>query len=239
MNNMINISIDDVSPHPLSSTTVLRQCYKIISKFPEAKFTLFVPISYWRTMRPNIATENPLQIDLFPDFCDELRSLPKENFEICYHGFYHGIPGKSDNDEFQYFSEDEATKRFEVMFEIAKRANLDQVFKPIFRPPAWRMSPGAIRAARKLGIEVLALSPKDYAKATYQGEDEKLKDVVFYNCNPPLDALKLYGKTEIVYHACEWDRNYLSDEMTLDLIDFLSKCKEKKFVFIKEMLREN
>lgn len=29
----INISIDDVSPHPLSSTKVLDQCYRLIESF--------------------------------------------------------------------------------------------------------------------------------------------------------------------------------------------------------------
>ena len=33
----VNISIDDVSPHPLSSTSVVNQCQKIIDEFPEVK----------------------------------------------------------------------------------------------------------------------------------------------------------------------------------------------------------
>ena len=42
----VNISIDDVSPHPLSSVKVLERCYEIIKVFPDVKFSLFVPIAY-------------------------------------------------------------------------------------------------------------------------------------------------------------------------------------------------
>ena len=40
----VNISIDDVSPHPMSSVKVIERCREIIKKFPEAKFSLFVPM---------------------------------------------------------------------------------------------------------------------------------------------------------------------------------------------------
>ena len=60
MDYNLNISIDDVSPHPLSSTKVLEQCYYLIEKFEDIKFTLFIPLAYWRTMRADIATEQPL-----------------------------------------------------------------------------------------------------------------------------------------------------------------------------------
>ena len=238
MKHSVNISIDDISPHPMSSIKVIDQCEAIIKEFEDAKFSLFVPISYWRTVKKEVATKNPLQINMFPEFCERLKNLPKENFEICYHGFYHGIPGKSDNDEFQYFNEEDAIKRIEAMFEVVKLAGLEDSFRPIFRPPAWRMSPGSIRAARNCGIKVLALSSKEYAKKTYQKEEEKKNDVVYYNVNPPFDELALYEKTEIVYHACEWDRNFLSKKMSKDLIEFLISNREViEFKFLEEMMR--
>lgn len=231
----VNISIDDVSPHPMSSVKVIERCREIIKKFPEAKFSLFVPISYWRTVKPGVATQHPLQIDMFPDFCNILRDLQKENFEVCYHGFYHGIPGKSDNDEFQHLSFEEAIKRFKAMFLVVERAGLESTFKPIFRPPAWRMSGQAIEAAKHLGIEILALSPKAYAKETYQGKDESFEKVVYYTCNPPFDKIKRFEKNEIVYHACEWDKNFLSKKATADLVSWLSEQKDNNFCFLGEM----
>ena len=231
----INISIDDVSPHPMSSVKVIDRCYEILKKFPQAKFSLFVPISYWRTIKPGVATQHPLQIDLFPEFCESIKNLPPESFEVCYHGFYHGIPGKSDNDEFQHLSFDEAVERFKAMFLVVKRAGLERVFKPIFRPPAWRMSGQAIEAASALDIKILALSPKEYAKETYQGAEESFEKVVYYTCNPPFDEIKRFEKNEIVYHACEWDRNFLSKDATIDLCTWLSSQEDSHFCFLGEM----
>ena len=238
MKSLVNISIDDISPHPKSSLSVVERCLEVIKIFPDTKFSLFVPVSYWRTIKTKTTTKAPLQINLFPDFCDNLKKLPKKNFEICYHGYYHGIPGKSDNDEFQYLDYAEASEKFKAMFEVSSLAGLSEVFKKIFRPPAWRMSPDSIRAARDCGIKLLALSPKEYAKNTYMGEENKVNDVVYYNCNPPFDNLNLHKKTEIVYHACEWDKNYLDIEKTKSLKDFLNVNKDNiSFSFLEGLLK--
>jgi len=231
----VNISIDDVSPHPLSSTKVLDRCYELIKEFPDIKFSLFIPLAYWRTTRPGIATRSPLCIDLFPDFCKILQELPEKNFEICYHGLFHGIPGKSDNDEFEKLTKNEALDKFNTMFQIAKNANLFVKFKPIFRPPAWRMSPNAIIAAKEAEIKILALSPKEYAKKTYEGEENNFSKVVYYNCNPPFDDLCAYDSTEVVYHACEWDKNYLNEDLTRQLSHWLNQQENVNFRFIEDL----
>ncbi|MAE86552.1 MAG: hypothetical protein CMB80_27710 [Flammeovirgaceae bacterium] len=237
MSNLVNISIDDVSPHPRSSVKVLDRCFELIKIFPTIKFSLFVPTSYWRTVRKEVATSKPLQIDHFPDFCRCLRELPKENFEICYHGHFHGIPGKNDNDELNEISYSRATELITAMKEVVKRADLEDQFKPIIRPPAWRMSPDAIRAFRDVGFEILALCKEDYAVATYQKEDEKKNDIVYASSYPPIKPLELLSKTEIVYHACDWDRNHLSTDQMKQLISFLEKSIEQiDFVFIKGLL---
>lgn len=232
----INISIDDVSPHPRSSIKVLDRCFEIIEEFPKAKFSLFVPIAYWRTVKRSVATQQPLVISQYPEFCNYIKKLPKNNFEICYHGLYHGIPGKSDNDEFQYLNYDQAKNVFNTMFEIVKLADMNDCFKKIFRPPAWRMSPGSIQAARDAGIEVLALSSVDYAKKVYAGEELKKKDVVYSTCCPPFDELSLTHKTELVYHACEWDKNYLSKELSRQLSEFLSMQSDYEFCFMSSLI---
>jgi len=233
----INISIDDVSPHPLASIKVVEKCNEIISIFPKAKFSLFVPISYWRTIKPGTVTTEPLSIERFPDFCNFISKLPKENFEICYHGLYHGIPGISDNDEFQKLNVEEAQKKFKSMFEIVDEAGLKNVFKPVFRPPAWRMSSDAINVAQQMGIEILALSPKEYAKKIYDGAENTFSKVVYYNCNPPFDALQAFSPyTEIVYHACEWDSNYLSEEKTDELKKFIQSQTDVEFCFMEDLV---
>jgi predicted deacetylase len=225
MPNLINISVDDVSPHPLSSIKVLNNFKNIIKEFPEVKITLFVPTAYWRTMRSQVSTKHPLQLDLFPEFCESLKSLSDDNFEICYHGHYHGIPGRSDNDEMRSLDYDGMKILIETMRATAKKAGLENVFKDIIRPPAWRMSPDAIKAAKDEGIDLLALSSKVYPDGSldYKGEDKKFGKVVYFTACPPFSPLELVENTEIVYHACEWDKNYLSEQMSNDLGKFLRK----------------
>jgi hypothetical protein len=235
----VNISIDDISPHPNASIEVLERCYKILGEIPSAKFTLFVPMGYYRTMPspPESMCSAPLELQNFPDFCHALRGLDPNTFEIGYHGVLHGIPGKSNNDEFKSLSYSEAVDRIGVMFEISKLAGLDQVIKPIFRPPAYRMSPEAIVAARDMGIKIFGLSPDSPIKEQYGGEDEKKKDVVYYNSSPPIVPLKLEENTEIVYHACNWDKNYLNNEQAENLIHFIKKDIDKiDFCFIGDLL---
>ena len=239
MRYKLNISIDDVSPHPKSSLYVLNNCIDLINTYPDIKFTLFVPTAYWRTMpsRVDTRTSGPLELTNHKTFCENLLRLPSSNFEICYHGHFHGIPGKSNNDEFQHFTEKESTERFQLMLRTAAEAGLGDLFKSVFRPPAWRMSPGSIRAAKSVGINTLALSPKEYARLVYAGEEENFKNVVFYDCNPPFDVLGLFEKTEIVYHACEWDKNYLSSEKAKELKAFIgANEKDIDFCFIEELV---
>ena len=225
----INISIDDVSPHPLSSTKVIKQCNKIIEKYPEVKFTLFVPVAYWRTMRANVATPQPLELSKFPSFCEELRNLPENNFEVGYHGYHHGIPNVTNNDEFHYIDYNNADYLFKLMRRIAREAGLQDKFKPIFRPPAWKMSKDAIKASKANNIKLLALSPN------YEYEEE-FEHIVYATCGPPLFPLELTEKTEIVYHACEWDRNYLDKNKAENLKDFLLGEKDNiDFCFMEDM----
>lgn len=232
----LNISIDDVSPHPMSSIRVLKQCERIIREFPEAKFTLFIPIAYWRTIG-HTATSEPLWLHEHPDFCDVLRGLSKNNYELAYHGLHHGIPGKSNNDELQHLSYDAALGVIDSMLEGATKAGLFDAFKPIVRPPAWRMSPAAMSAFRDRGFRLFALSPDEYAMKTYENMHTSLNHVM-YHCAPPQKSLHMRDDIlEIMYHACEWDSNYFSDERTTELIAFLHENVGKyKLSFIEELV---
>lgn len=234
----VNISIDDVTPHPHSSIKVLDRCFELIELFPDIKFTLFVPIAYYRTvpLPPESICKQPMYIDSFPDFCDALLKLPDENFELGYHGLYHGIPQKTNNNEFWHLSYSEAYEKIEQMFEICKSAGLFDKMMPVFRPPAWRVSPEAIRALRDCGISVLGLYPDQDYKDIYGGEQNKRDDVVYTTCCPPIKPLDWYEKTEIVYHACEWDKNYLNQDLCLSLIDFLKSSDDYQFCFIGDMV---
>lgn len=238
MFSKVNISIDDITPHPHSSDEVLIRCYELIEIFPEIKFTLFIPMAYYRTLAipPKSICEKPMQLDLYPDFCKSLLNLSDKNFELGYHGLLHGIPNESNNDEFRDLNYDSTILKLNSMVEIAKRAGLYEKIKLILRPPAWRMSAEAIKASRDFGIEILALNNDPIYLPFYGNEKNKKNDIVYANCYPPFKELTLTDRTEIVYHACDWDRNYLTKQLQLSLIDFL-KCSENyEFCFMREMI---
>ena len=235
MKYRINISIDDVSPHPKASVKVLDRCFELMEKFPSIKFSLFVPIAYWRTQRLGVQTAEPLVIWKYPEFCRTLKDLSPFNFEVCYHGYYHGIPGENDNNEFLDLSYEDAVKRVKSMKGRVERAGLTEVFKPIFRPPAWRMGPAAWDALNDEGFELFAVTDIDYAIKSYAGKDKEYKSN-YSSVFPPFKPLEIKESCGIVYHACEWDRNFLNKKHTEELTEFLTEHKKDiDFVFMEDL----
>ncbi len=231
----LNISIDDISPHPKSSTKVLEQCKRLISVFPDIKFSLFIPIAHWRTIRPTVATSKPFIISEYPEFCQTLKELPKENYEICYHGYYHGIPGQNDNNEFLDLTYDQTVEKFKLMKQTVEDAGLSEVFKPIFRPPNWKMGPQVWDALSDQGIEIFAINDDQKFLDTYGGREEQYRTNICTSA-PPFKPLGLTENTVFVYHASDWDKNYLNESMTNDLLKFLHDNKHMiNFTFMEEM----
>lgn len=233
----VNISIDDVTPHPHSSVGCLDRCFDLIEVFPDIKFTLFVPVAYYRTMAspPQSVCETPLYLYEYPDFCETLLGLPDSNFEIGFHGVYHGIPNVSNNDEFKSLNEKESMSKVLEMFRVVNEAGLAPKMKLIFRPPAFKMSADSIGVMRRRGF-IFALHDSSYYSETYGGKHLNADDVVYVTSYPPHEPLKLVENTEIMYHACDWDKNYLSVDMKNSLVDFLKSSDDYNFCFMREML---
>ena len=122
------------------------------------------------------------------------------------------------------------------MYKIAETAGLSETFKPIFRPPAWKMSPDSIRAARDFGFEVLALNSDRFYSDGYGGEQLKVSDVVYADCYPPFIELQVLEKNEILYHASEWDKNHLNEDAVRNLVNFLKPLNDIEFCFIEDLL---
>lgn len=239
---LINISIDDVSPFSISSTKVLNNCYDLIKIYPNIKFSLFIPMAYWRTIirgtdKYCTITDKPMYLSEYPEFTKKLKELPKENFELCYHGFYHGIPYIDNNNEFKFLNYDEAICKFNKMFQEAKKSEIFNKIKPIFRPPGWGMSSESIIAAKDSGIKVLALSPDPAHRDSYLKKDEEFSKVSYFSSSPPWYPLnRLTTRTSIVYHACEWSPNYLSKSEVNKIINIIKNSNNiKKFVFTEEI----
>jgi len=238
----LNLSIDDVSPHEMSGLEVLASCERILQRHPGARFTLFVPTAYWRTIyiegRPDTRTPAPLRLADFPEFCARLRELPSANFEIGYHGHFHGLPGRSNNDEFRYTGELEAATRLDAMFRAAAEAGLADVFQPLFRPPAMRINPETIAACEAAGIRCLALTRKSPFYDAFAGADEAFGRVVYANVwhpEEPLDKVAPGADVAALFHACTWDASHLGEERVSELLAWLER-NPVEFAFIEELL---
>lgn len=226
--NKLNISIDDISPHPKSSTKILNKCNDIISVFNEVKFTLFIPMAFTRLK------EKTYFISENENFCNTLSNLSSENFELGWHGYYHGIINNSNNDEFRYLKYNDCSRILDLMYKEAEKAKIKHLFKPIFRPPAFHMSSDCFKCLYENGIKKLCIS----SKINYNNSEEefiKLGGFVnYYNANPPLISFPENKDTYAFYHACEWDVSYLNDFLKDDLIKFITN-NNFEFVFLGDL----
>ena len=186
------------------------------------------------------STGGPLELSNFPEFCQQLKQLDPEIFELCYHGYYHGsIARESSNDEFHELGYQEAKNKFDLMFNEADRSGVASAMKPYFRPPAFRMSPDAIEAAKDCGIELLALNPGEHYMNLYNRAQEKISFVTYSDFSPPQTPLvhTTSRKAQVTYHACEWLDNYLSAEKAEELIQHLGNFDDLNFSHLKEHAR--
>ena len=187
------------------------------------------------------ATERPLRLRNHPEFCQQLKDLDSEVFELCYHGYHHGRPTlQTSNDEFHELKYDEARSLFGLMFEEAEESGIINIMKPYFRPPAFRMSPESICAAKDSGIELLALNPEERYMQTYKGAQEKISFITYSDFGPPHIPLAKTegGKAQVTYHACEWLDNYLSEKNAKQLSEHLESCVDVEFSHLKEYAEE-
>jgi predicted deacetylase len=225
----VNISIDDVSPHPKSSIKCLRGCHEMIDIFPSIKFTLFVPTAYTR------AKEKTYLLTDYPTFCKEIRELSKDHFEIGYHGHFHGMNKNSSNGEFKEISYEKALEKLNSSKKVFNECGIE--VQPIFRPPAFYLGKEAYRACIDFGIQNISLYPK------YGFDGPKNSEKTSYiDChprcrldknwtNPPYQTLTKLDSLGLMYHACEWDKNYFSKVMKKELIRFLKQSKVDFYFF--------
>jgi predicted deacetylase len=222
----INISIDDISPHPQSSIKALDNCFRLLNKFPNAKFTLFIPTAY--TLR-----EPTYLITSYPDFCTVLKDLPQTSFELGWHGHFHGVPGINRSGEFQNLNLVNAIDTFRRMFDTAEYCKIKDLFKPIFRPPAFVLSNQSAAACAEVGITSLSLR----RIADYQDINKSFPGHINYctSC-PPYIPMKVEQNIELVYHACEWSHNFIGHETRYtELVHYIEALNDYQFIFFEEL----
>ena len=227
--NKINISIDDVCPYKRTGLSAVNSILKIIPDFPDIKISLFVPTAFRRLSE----SKKIHLLTNYPDFVKKLKSLPPNNFEICYHGHFHcNKDHKSNNDEFRYFSSSEAFDRLMKSKIVFNDAGITP--KNVFRPPGFWLSPHSFQACKKFGIKILALAPDRRYVKWYRGQEKTYKHVVY------VGPQKNSGDLEIMYHAGHKSRDFLSDDAAFRLKKWLLKHKSTfSFTFLEGFYGEN
>lgn len=235
----INVSIDDISIHPQSRIEpIIERCEYLLNWFPDMKFTFFMPIAYWRRFGPT-ATKKPLWIQQEEKFLDKLMSLPPEYFEIGIHGIFHSSENSNNNEMLGLTDEIGAMSYINTIYDYFRTYEID--FSNVVRPCGWAIAPEAAKAFNKFfdGDFTLSLH-KDYCpNELLDVIKENSIDVVWCDSCPPFLPLVKKPDLEIVYHACEWDKNYLSQKKAAELRDFLfeelDKYESLEFAFIRDI----
>lgn len=239
---LVNISIDDVSPHPKADYNQIKPAVEyILEHIPTAKFTFFVPTAYWR-VSGNASTVAALKLSEHESFCNILADLPVDNFEYGYHGHYHGIPEKyTSNDEFKTLNYQEASSKIHKMRTEIQKTSLSGRISEIFRPPAWRCSSESLQALVDNGIKYFALAKETYALDTYGDFPAIYGDrIVWRTCHPPQSSIGPAEEkyVEVLYHSCNWDGNFFSLDRAKEFISWYTMYKyqyDLQFGFIEDL----
>lgn len=213
MKTVVNISIDDVCPHPIMRFYAVSRITDLLDKYPNLKCSLFVPTRLKRYKYK----EKEYPLENYPDFVDQLKSLPSKNFEICYHGHMHGnSKPKSNNDEFRYIDKQ---KTIELLNESKKVFDsLGLTVNPVFRPPGFWMNAEAFAGCKEFGIKVLALHNKKQYIACYAGEHLKYERVIYIGRQPDNNR-----HVELLFHAGKDQKDFLNKQMFKELCKKLDK----------------
>lgn len=141
-----NLSLDDMTPMFKN----FDHLYELIKQAPGIKVTMFVPINKLDFPGDNSLLRNK-------DWCEELKKLPKENFEISPHGLHHTVAGN--RPEFKRLT----FKKANALLKICENAFEDMGIEYVkgFRPPMWQISRGTVEALEKRKYIYLADTPRN------------------------------------------------------------------------------
>lgn len=229
----INIGIDDISSCVDTDLFhVIDMCWYILDSFSNAKFDLFVSTAYFRTFDGH---KVPFFLSHNEEVVGKLNSLVKQNednFRICYHGHFHGVPFISNNDEFRKSSYDETIKTLVNSKKELAKCGLEAA--PILRPPAFHVSEESIRAMIDFGIKHVSLYEVFKQRGEYDSLLNKFDNNLFsfVNCAPPAVPLEEKDNLIVMYHALNSNRNFFSKKEALGLIDFLKRQSSIDFMFL-------
>lgn len=219
----LNISIDDLSPHPNIGFGALNCLQEIVNGY-NIKVSLFIPTS---VQRFGAREKKHYMLEDFPEFVDRIKALPEKYFEVCYHGHKHGQKRKkSNNDEFRYLRYDEAIDILSRSKEIFDNVGIK--VRPVLRPPGFWISKAAIKACAEFGIKVLALHDAKRYMRSYGKAAKRYKHTVLPGAQPTKG-----DSIEIFYHAGSDQPDYFNKKQGIRLRKII-KRQRWSYIFMEE-----
>lgn len=227
-----NLNFDDLLPCDTDLTILER----LVQLFPKIKITIFMSINSRLGRNANILN--------YPEWCQKVAQLPKKNFEIAVHGYYHHLNDWKKTPEFKYLPKKEAMTLLLKCEQAFKKAGIR--FIRGFRPPRWEMSRGTEKALEELNYLFLSDTPRFYK----EHQDIKIPRI-FVNSdikeNEEHIEIKSYkhllmNPKDFYIHrghlvgCCD---NYLTKDTFDNIVKTINSFGKVEFKFLSEIANEN
>jgi predicted deacetylase len=202
-----NLSIDDVSPINYWEES-LPWLLRLMRDYPQMKVSLFVIPQY-----------KGAKISDYPKWLEMLKELPKENFELCLHGFTHEAQekGKGRNDwaEFELIDKNEAIQRLNWAESEMEKSGLEHA--KIFKAPCWYLSDEARKGIIEKGYKIVQIVGKQQDGDIVSGQ------------------LRPYCIYATHISSSDKNTNYLNDRVYKAVTNIINLTRDIKFKFLSEI----
>jgi len=205
----IQVGLDDLCPRPTQSFEQWSNAEKLLDR--GLKVDLFIPFALSRD------GEEAYHIIDYPEFLDRMEAISAlPGVRLNVHGFHHGW-GNDNNGEFYHGDTDTLKHRLDQIDKDIERTGLS--FHRVFRPPAWRISQGAVDSIIEFGYTHLSIMS---GTAYLEYDHLDFKDLKLHWCNaaPPYMGLPK-DDISVTYHMCTWLDNGLTNNNTNELLDHI------------------
>ena len=168
---VFNLNIDDLTPYITDCVDALFHAYYL---FPEIKIDAFIIPNYF----------GEYDIRKYPLWVEQIKHLVKyKGLNLCLHGYEHDFGNDKNGTEFAGLTEKQCFERLRKGANILKEVGL-KIDPKVFRPPRWRTSSNLLRAARKLGFEIICPSWREKPRRIWSYNLDVIYNNFYYVNNP-------------------------------------------------------
>ncbi len=199
---VFSLGIDDFSP-AIDFQRGMVWLMRLLKVYPDLKINLYI-IPFFKGKK----------IDESPDWVEFAKDLPKENFDLCLHGFTHQASNER-WDEFAEISFDEATEKLEMAEKIMENAGLE--YSKVFKAPCWKLGEEARKAVLAKGYRIVSIT----------GSQQE-GDLVSGRWQP-------YCTYSTHTNNHDGNTNFVNEHLYEHVVSILKNSKNTEFKFMREI----